>query len=199
MLRRVRVLRERTLSSELSPPLPINPTALRPTPTPIVRETREDKLYSEYKKPYVLAPFIKDAHLAAMQHVEFGGMYREELAIERTSHVRTKKVLTINTDGSLSERETELTAPALVVLFTDRQAVHRERMRTIVAAGMVEDYKQAQATWRAADDDAPAPTPAERPLCNAVAFPYCVPSMLAKRKQRFDLLDPRHSVKRGDQ
>eukprot|EP00672_Neobodo_designis_P007628 CAMPEP_0174855234 /NCGR_PEP_ID=MMETSP1114-20130205/32785_1 /TAXON_ID=312471 /ORGANISM="Neobodo designis, Strain CCAP 1951/1" /LENGTH=179 /DNA_ID=CAMNT_0016089969 /DNA_START=34 /DNA_END=570 /DNA_ORIENTATION=+ len=165
--------------SSVVPPRPIRDTASR-RPLPVPEEPRgRDRIYSEYKQPFLIRPFIRDGNLAAMQHIEFAGMYRDELAIERFKHPRLRRTLTINTDGSLSEREFEVAAPPLMVLFQDRASLHRDRLNSIMSAALVDDLKASLNTWGAAAADQPDPEPVEETVCNALAHPYAVPVPLA--------------------
>lgn len=197
-LRRTPIACVKTRSSVVSPPAPRNPSQRIARPNRIVPRGR-DQIYSEHKRPFLIAPFLRDGHLNAMQHVEIAGMHRDEMAIERFKHPRLKKTLTINTDGSLSEREFEVAVPPLLVLFQDRSSLHRERLNRIMSSALVEDLKVSLNTWGTADAAQPDPEPVEETVCNALAHPYAVPSLVAKRKHRFDVLDPRLAAQQREE
>jgi hypothetical protein len=197
-LRRTVLCRIKTRSSQVSAPAPVNPSQRIVKPKPTTPRGR-DKIYSERRHPYVIAPFIRDGHLNALQHVENAGMYRDEMAIERFKHPRLRKSLTINTDGSLSEREFEVASPPLLVLFQDRSSLHRERLNRIMSSALVDDLKASLNTWGTAAADQPDPEPVEDTVCNALAHPYAVPAALAKRKARFDVLDPRLAAQQREE
>jgi hypothetical protein len=192
MLRRTRCAFIKTRSSEVSSPLPVNRSAMRARPKRVGTQGFGRK-YDELKNPYLVAPFVKDGHVAALQNIEFGGMYRDELHVDRSRHPRMNKMLTINTDGSLSEREFETTVPPLMVLFSDRASLHKSRLNQIVSSGLVDELKRTQDTWSAADAKEAPETP-DRTLCNVLAYPYSVPTKVTPRKQRYDVLDPRYAA-----
>lgn len=143
---------------------------------------------ADYKTPYILRPFVKDLHLGAVQHIENRGMYKEELSIERSRFPRFTKSLVVQTDGSLNEREFEFTSPPLLVLFHDRTAAHRQRLLALAKIGKL----RKERSWEhAAIEDGPQPS--DTLLCNAVAFPYCVPKHLIPRTPLADPLTAKKS------
>lgn len=146
------------------------------------------KKHSEYRKPYVLRSFIRDPYIEALQHIENRGMFRPELDIERSRFPRMNKTLTINTDGSLSEREFEVAVPSVLLLYSDRAAQHRVRLAKLSHAGRLGLARDG--TWKTAT---PA-SPPDMPVCNALCFPYCVPSNVRPRAQRVDPADPRYKA-----
>lgn len=135
---------------------------------------------ADYKVPYVLRPFIKERHLSEMQHVENRGMYREELAIERSRFPRMHKTLTVHTDGSLNEREFEFAVPPVVTLFQDRLASHRQRQVALAKIGKLRRAK----SW----ETPPQGKEPLNPVCNALVFPYCVPKKMLVRPRIVDPL-----------
>lgn len=134
---------------------------------------------AEYKTPYVLRTFIKDKHISDMQHIENRGMYKEELFIERSRFPRFQKALVVQTDGSLNEREFEFTVPPFVVLFQDRLAAFKQRQSSLAKIG-----KLRKDSWVSCG----RPETCETPMCNALAFPYCVPHEMLKRTKAVDPL-----------
>mmetsp|Transcript_64001 Transcript_64001/g.74431 ORF Transcript_64001/g.74431 Transcript_64001/m.74431 type:complete len:189 (-) Transcript_64001:60-626(-) len=140
---------------------------------------------ADYKTPYILRPFVKDLHLGAVQQLENRGMYKEELSIERSRFPRFTKSLVIQTDGSLNEREFEFTSPPLLVLFHDRTAAHRQRLLALAKIGKL----RKERSWDSATKEGvEGLAPSESLLCNAVAFPYCVPKHLIPRTPTADPL-----------
>ncbi|KAK7201612.1 hypothetical protein NESM_000225800 [Novymonas esmeraldas] len=133
-----------------------------------------------YKIPYVLRTFIKDRHLSEMQHLENRGMYREELAIERSRFPRLHKTLTIQTDGSLNEREFEFAVPPVVTLFQDRLAAHRQRQVALAKIGKLKRSKSWESPVHGKES--------LNPVCNALVFPYCVPKKMLVRPRVVDPL-----------
>ncbi|CCW70036.1 unnamed protein product [Phytomonas sp. Hart1] len=141
----------------------------------------------DYKIPYVLRPFIKDLHASEVQHLENRGMYREELVIERSRFPRLYKTLTIQTDGSLNEREFEFVVPPLVTLFQDRFSVYRQQQLALTTIGNLKRKK----SWE-------TKLAGKAPLnsvCNAILFPYCVPKKMLMRPP---LVNPLSSKVKGD-
>lgn len=192
MLRRTQLSCVRHRQSSV-PPAFIKPRSrLQAEATPPVPEGREAVL-SEYKTPFVIRPFIKDNHLAQLQHIDFGGMYRRELAVSRSKHPRLSKSLTINTDGSLSERDFEVATPPVIVLFSDRHAHHQFRMSQMAKTNRLEHVKTKP--WLKAEKQDAYAEKYDTPVCNALCFPYCVPSKsFTKRGVVFDPLDPRFKM-----
>ncbi|KAL7695647.1 hypothetical protein NQL31_002491 [Lotmaria passim] len=135
---------------------------------------------TDYKVPYVLRSFIKDRHLSEMQHIENRGMYREELAIERARFPRMHKTLTIQTDGSLNEREFEFAVPPVVALFQDRLSAHRQRQVALAKIGKLKRAKSWEAAVKGKES--------LNPVCNALVFPYCVPKKMLVRPRVVDPL-----------
>jgi hypothetical protein len=135
---------------------------------------------ADYKVPYVLRSFIKDRHLSEMQHIENRGMYREELAIERSRFPRMHKSLVIQTDGSLNEREFEFAVPPVVALFQDRLAAHRQRQLALAKIGKLKRAKSWETTASGKES--------LNPVCNALVFPYCVPKKMLVRPRVADPL-----------
>jgi hypothetical protein len=146
------------------------------------REKQRDG--NEYKKPYVIRPFVRDGHEAALQHVVNAGMYREELDIERARFPRMNRTLVVQTDGSMSEAEFEFAVPPLTVLFMDRQAAFKLRQQRLRNLGRL----GRKALWK---NPLAAAAP-DVPMCNAVCFPYCVPSLTPVRRAALDELDARY-------
>jgi hypothetical protein len=155
-------------------PRAVPPLIPRYEPVPVVKARRPRP--AGFKQPYVIRPFIRDAHVARLQHLENRGMYKEELDLERARFPRFTRTLTVQTDGSLTEREFEFAVPPVVVLFRDRQAAYAEYIHAQRRLGRSTLVK--------------APTPAkpqEAPAggaCNVLCFPYCVPSTTAPRKSK---------------
>ncbi|EPY28787.1 hypothetical protein STCU_04250 [Strigomonas culicis] len=160
------------VSKASNPPAGLRPLARR-------MPTNPKLIPDDYKIPYVLRTFIKDRHTSEVQHIENRGMYREELAIERSRFPRLQKTLVIQTDGSLNEREFEFAVPPVTALFQDRLSAHRQRQIALAKIGRLRKEKswQVQQTGEAAIN----------PVCNALLFPYCVPRKLLLRRA---LVDP---------
>jgi hypothetical protein len=148
---------------------------------PIVESISENpKLRpADYKIPYVLRPFIKDLHTSQVQHLENRGMYKEELSIERSRFPRMLKTLVLQTDGSLNEREFECVVPPLLMLYQDRSSSHRLRQMSLLKIG--KHRREGMAAQQATELS-------EIPLCNALAFPYCVPKNMIRRNPVSDPL-----------
>lgn len=127
----------------------------------------------DYKIPYVLRSFIKDRHTSEVQHLENRGMFREELAIERGRFPRLQKTLTIQTDGSLNEREFEFAVPPLVTLFQDRLSAHRQRQVALAKIGKLRKEKSWMTTQQG--------RMTLNSVCNATTFPYCIPKRMIAR------------------
>jgi hypothetical protein len=152
------------------------PLTERLTPEPIVAKFK--KAPPELKQPFVVRPFQRDGHVAALQHIENRGMYREELDIERARFPRTSKAVAIHTDGAMSDREFEFAVPPFLVLFRDRHSVMLEQL--------AEHRRLGGDGWRRLRGT-PAPVQAaptedhERKL-NVLCFPYAVPTRVAPRR-----------------
>lgn len=132
------------------------------------------------KPPYVMRPFIKEAHVERVQHIENRGMFKEELDIERSRFPKINKSLLLMTDGSLDEREFECLAPPMTILFNDRTVAHKSRVQLLVKAGVT----GKSTSWT---NDAVQP-PSEQPLCNALAFPFAVAKPTVVRRAIRDVL-----------
>lgn len=141
---------------------------------------------ADYKVPYVLRGFIKDRHVSEMQHIENRGMYREELAIERARFPRMHKTLVVQTDGSLNEREFEFAVPPVVTLFQDRLSAHRQRQMALAKIGKLRRAK----SWETEE----AGKESLNPVCNALAFPYCVPKRMLVRPRVIDPLSAKSAT-----
>lgn len=141
----------------------------------------------DYKIPYVLRTFVKDRHTSEVQHLENRGMYREEINIERSRFPRFHKTLTIQTDGSLNEREFEFAVPPIVTLFQDRLSAHRQRQLALAKIGKLRKDKswETKITGRESLN----------PVCNATVFPYCVPKKMLVRPR---VVDPLTTKAGGD-
>ncbi|KAG5490781.1 hypothetical protein JKF63_00903 [Porcisia hertigi] len=155
------------------PPAGLRPLARLVSPNPKLRPT-------DYKIPYVLRTFIKDRHLSEVQHIENRGMYREELAIERSRFPRMDKTLIIQTDGSLNEREFEFAVPPVVALFQDRLSAYRQRQVALAKIGKLKRIKSWETPIRGKES--------LNPVCNALVFPYCVPKKMLVRPRAVDPL-----------
>ena len=147
----------------------------------------------DIKTPCVLRSFIKNKHVDNVQHLEIRGMHRDEILIERSRFPNFTKSLVLGTDGSLDEMECEYTLPSLIILFNDREMAHHVRQDALKKIGKMEKLK----SW----EQPPPPTNVlqDEALCNAVAFPYCVPRTIRIRnlhhdplnvKARWKILDP---------
>jgi len=139
-----------------------------------------------YKPPFVIRPFLKDYHLSALQHIENQGMQRSELLIERSRFPRMNKTLVVQTDGSLNEREVEYAVPPLVILFHDRLTAHRQRQLALAKIGQLKPRHGWEASSSEGVEDGEADIGSDegepsRLRCNALEFPYCVPSRLRVR------------------
>ncbi|CAD2213237.1 hypothetical protein AGDE_05330 [Angomonas deanei] len=141
----------------------------------------------DYKIPYVLRTFVKDRHTSEVQHIENRGMYREELRIERSRFPRFSKSLTIQTDGSLNEREFEFAVPPLFILFQDRLSSHRQRQMALAKIGRLKKSK----SWETAEEGEMS----TNHLCNGVVFPYCVPKKMFMRRALVDPLSSKSTAK----
>ncbi|CCW63256.1 unnamed protein product [Phytomonas sp. EM1] len=161
------VLNKWAVVSKSAPP----PAGLRPLAKYIPDHARLRPV--DYKVPYVLRPFIKDLHESEVQHLENRGMYREELAIERGRFPRLHRTLTIQTDGSLNEREFEFVVPPLVTLFQDRLSVHRQQQLALSTIGKSKRKKSWETKLTG--------KPSLNPVCNVILFPYCVPKKVLMR------------------
>jgi hypothetical protein len=181
------VLHKWALVSHGAPP----PTGLMPRTKAIFKHPK--LMPPDYKTPYVLRGFIKDKHISDIQHIENRGMYREEIAIERSRFPRMSKTLVVQTDGSLNEREFEFCVPPLMVLFHDRKMAHRQRLQALAKIGKLGKTR----TWEAATEpDSDERDSQEHQLyCNAVCFPYCVPKLIRPRPSIVDPL----MVKKGQE
>ncbi|ESL06122.1 hypothetical protein TRSC58_06209 [Trypanosoma rangeli SC58] len=168
------VLHKWAVVSKSAPP----PPGLRPLARVIPLHPR--LLPADYKIPYVLRAFIKDRHTSDMQHLENRGMFAEELAIERARFPRLHKTLTIQTDGSLNEREFEFVVPPVVTLFRDRLSAHRQRQLELAKIGKLRKERSWETTM--VGEESP------NPMCNALVFPYCVPKIMLKRPRLDDPL-----------
>lgn len=160
------------------------PAGLRPLARVIPANPKLRPL--DYKIPYVLRSFIRDRHLSEVQHLENRGMYREELGIERSRFPRLQKTLTIQTDGSLNEREFEFTVPPIVTLFQDRMLAYRQRQLALAKIGRL----KKQRSWETADKGQES----LNPVCNALLFPYCVPKKMLVRSQLVDPLSSKSAL-----
>lgn len=143
----------------------------------------------DYKIPYVLRTFVKDRHTSEVQHLENRGMYREELGIERSRFPRQHKTLTIQTDGSLNEREFEFAVPPIVTLFQDRLSAHRQRQLALAKIGKLRKEK----TWETKITGRKS----LNPVCNATVFPYCVPKRMLVRPPVADPLSSKTTTERA--
>ena len=138
-----------------------------------------EKPPADLKKPYVVRPFQRDGHIAAIQHIENRGMYKEELDIERARFPKLSKTVTIHCDGSMAEKEYEFTVPPVTVVFRDRHSVHLEQL--------AESRRLSSDSWRslkgsaAATPVCKAPKEEHEKKLNVLCFPYAVPTKLPMR------------------
>lgn len=165
------------------------PLTKRLAPTPLRRKW--SKAPEGLKRPYLVRPFQKDGHLAAIQHIEYRGMYREELDIERARFPRTSRTVAIQCDGALTEREAEFTLPPVLVVFRDRHSVNLEQLS--------EHRRLGSTGWRCLRGSAGAAKVGPKPVedherkYNVLTFPYCVPTSLPMRRQSL-LVKPKTSI-----
>lgn len=174
------VLHKWAVVNKSAPP----PAGLRPLQRTIPNHPRLRP--QDYKTPYVLRSFIKDRHTSEVQHLENRGMLREELSIERSRFPRFHKALTIQTDGSLNEREFEFAVPPIVALFQDRLSAHRQRQLALAKIGKLRKEK----SW---ERKVPR-RESLNPVCNATVFPYCVPRKMTVRPPVADPLSSKSST-----
>ncbi|EAN92978.1 hypothetical protein C3747_19g32 [Trypanosoma cruzi] len=175
------VLHKWAVVSKSAPP----PPGLRPVARVIPSHPRLRP--ADYKIPYVLRTFIKDRYTSDMQHIENRGMFAEELAIERSRFPRFHKTLTIQTDGSINEREFEFVVPPVVTLFYDRLSAHRQRQLELAKIGKL----RKERSW----ETKTVGEESSNPVCNALVFPYCVPKMMWKRPRLADPLSAKSHVR----
>lgn len=168
------VLHKWAVVTKSAPP----PAGLRPLANIVPQHPRLKP--NDYKIPYVLRTFIRDRHTSEVQHIENRGMFKEELNIERSRFPRFQKMLAIQTDGSMNEHEFEFVVPPLVVMFQDRLFAHRQRQLALAKINRLRKPR----SW----EEAPEGEPSANPICNALAFPYCVPKHLLKRDRVQDPL-----------
>lgn len=96
--------------------------------------------------PYVIRPFTKERQLCELQHIENRGLYKEELSIERHRFPNFQSTFVIQTDGSINEREMEITVPPIVVLFHDRLMAYRQRQLSLAKIGQLHPTHSWEAT-----------------------------------------------------
>lgn len=160
---------------------------------PLARHTPQHPrlVPGDYKTPYVLRPFIKDLHVSNVQYIENRGMLQEELCVERGRFPRMNKVLTVQTDGSLNEREFEFAVPPIITLFQDRLSMHRRRQLALAKLGKLRRADSWQTTTKGEQS--------LNPVCNALTFPYCVPAKMLMRPCAVDPLSTRtQQTKKAD-
>ncbi|KEG13055.1 hypothetical protein DQ04_01241100 [Trypanosoma grayi] len=116
-------------------------------------------------------------------------MFAEEICIERSRFPRFHKTLTIQTDGSLNEREFEFAVPPLMVLFHDRLSAHRQRQLELAKIGKL----RKERSW----ETKVVGEESLNPVCNTLVFPYCVPKTMLKRPRLTDPLSARSVVQDG--
>ncbi|EAN78260.1 uncharacterized protein TEOVI_000291200 [Trypanosoma equiperdum] len=174
------VLHKWAVVSRSAPP----PRGLRPIARTIPTHPRLRPV--DYKIPYVLRTFIKDRHTSEVQHLENRGMFAEELSIERSRFPRFHSTFTIQTDGSLNEREFEFAVPPIVTLFHDRLSAHRERQLELAKIGKLRKERNWETEQKGEESVSMA--------CNALAFPYCIPKNMLKRSRVVDPLNSKSST-----
>lgn len=165
------------VSKSAPPPAGLRPLAKVMHPNPKLRP-------DDYKIPYVLRTFIKDRHTSEVQHLENRGMYREELAIERSRFPRLSKALAVQTDGSLNEKEFEFALPPVMIIFQDRLSAHRQRQVALAKMGRLNKEHSWTTNIKA--------KPSMNTVCNALAYPYCIPKKYMLRPRQVDPLTAKH-------
>ena len=179
MLRQSAVLCIRKKGSTVAPNVPIERFSQRWVEKG--KPTRGRYKDPEYRAAYVIQSFIKDKHVHDIQSIDFGGMYKEELSIERARHPNTCKSLVIGTNGAMNEREFEYLVPPIVTLYNDRSFAHRSRVVQLAKVGKL----KSRGSWTHTN----APEVPDLDTCNALEFPYCVPRKIPLRNPVSDPLN----------
>lgn len=207
------VLNKWAVVNKSAPP----PRHLRPLARSLLHHSK--LLPSSYRVPFIIRPFVRDRHLNELQHIENRGLYKEELSIERARFPNFQSTFVIQTDGSINEREMEITLPPIVILFHDRLTMHRQRQLALAKIGQLKpthsweasesststekntsgDEEEEDPFSDAEDEDGnsspSSPTArGRRMVCNALEFPYCVPRMLRVRTPTLDPLSAKWMV-----
>lgn len=208
------VLHKWAVVNKSAPP----PLHLRPLARSLLHHSK--LLPAKYRVPFIIRPFIRDRHLNELQHIENRGLYKEELCIERSRFPNFQSTFVIQTDGSINEREMEITLPPIVILFHDRLTMHRQRQLALAKIGQTKrthsweavenstttekntsgEEEEEEDDFGDVDDDDSNSSPSSptarhrRMLCNALEFPYCVPRMLRVRNPVVDPLSAKWMV-----
>ena len=169
--------------SILPPPTPPswNPPRERPARDPEEVPRLKRPAPPGLRMPYVIRPFIKDQRKDELQGLENTGMFAEELTIERGRFPRFHKSLVVHTDGAVSEKEFDYPVPPYVVLFRDRLSLYKARRLALAKAGKA----NLPPEWQTLKAGVPPPTP----KCNALEFPFCVPTRVPLRAGKRDPLE----------